>query len=59
MKIQGKAHVYDMLDTLKAGRTGGAGKLIDLTSKFYAVTLAEYKDVTELSSTLSRINNEL
>jgi hypothetical protein len=51
--------VYNILDTLKVGRTGGAGKLINLISKFYAVTLAEYKDVTELSSILLRINNKL
>lgn len=58
-KVHDKTRVYDMLDTLKTGRTGGAGRLIDLTTKFYAVTLAECKDVTELSATLSKINNEL
>jgi hypothetical protein len=48
-----------MLTVLRAGRTAGAGRLIDLTTRFYAVTLSDCKDVTELSGTLSKINNEL
>jgi hypothetical protein len=48
-----------MIDTLRAGKSSGAGKLIDLTSRFYTVNLSDCKDVTELSNTLVQINNEL
>jgi hypothetical protein len=59
VKVQGKTTVYEMMDTLRAGKSSGAGKLIDLTSRFYAVNLSDCKDVTDLSNTLAQINNEL
>jgi hypothetical protein len=58
-KIQSLTTVYEMMAALQAGKSTGSGKLIDLTSRFYAVNLSDCKNVTELSSTLAEINNEL
>jgi hypothetical protein len=52
--------VYEMIEALrKLTKTSGTGALIDLTSRFYAKNLSDCKNVTEFSSTLSQVNNEL
>jgi hypothetical protein len=58
-KVETLNRVYQMLDTLRLGRSTGAGKLIDLTTRFYALTLAECKNISDFSNQLSQINNEL
>jgi hypothetical protein len=54
VKVQGKTTIYEMMDTLRSRKSSGAGKLIDLTSRFYAVNLSDCKDVTELSNVTGR-----
>jgi hypothetical protein len=49
-KIKTLNRVYNMLDMLCRGRSTGAGKLIELTTKFYALIFADYKSITDFSS---------
>jgi hypothetical protein len=42
--------VYKMVEKLKAGREIGSSRLIKLTTKFYALYLANYKSVADFSS---------
>jgi len=48
-----------MLNVLKAGRSAGAGKLIELTNKFFSVHLADCIDISDFAGQLSKTNHEL
>jgi hypothetical protein len=39
-----------MLDMLRKKRFTSAGKLIELITKFYALILVDYKNITDFSS---------
>jgi hypothetical protein len=58
-KIKDKKRVYQMLDILRARRETGSGKLMKLTTRFYALHLADCKSISDFSSQLSQINHEL
>jgi hypothetical protein len=58
-KVKSKTRVYQMLDVLRAGREKGSGKLMELTTRFYALHLADCKSVADFSGQLSQINHEL
>jgi hypothetical protein len=58
-KIKSKDRVFQMLDVLRAGRETGSGKLMELTGRFYALHLADYKSISDFSGQLSQINHEL
>jgi len=58
-KIKAEKRAYKMLAILRSGRSTGAGKLIELTTRFYGLTLADCKSVADFSGSLSQINNEL
>ena len=57
--MQSKTRIYNMLAILRASRTANAKRLINLIIRFYAITLADCKDVIKLSGTLFKINNKL
>jgi hypothetical protein len=38
-----------MLDVLRASREKGSGKLMELTTRFYALHLADYKSIADFS----------
>jgi hypothetical protein len=48
-KIKALNRVYKILDILRKGRSTSAGKLIELTTKFYALTLADYNSIADFS----------
>ena len=58
-KIKNTTRVYQMVDILRAGREMGSGKLMELTTRFYALHLADCKSVADFSGQLSQINHEL
>jgi hypothetical protein len=57
--VQGMTRVYQILNTLAETRTTGAGRLNELFTKFYRISLADCKNVSELANTLNQVNNEL
>ncbi|KAN0111139.1 hypothetical protein V8E51_007526 [Hyaloscypha variabilis] len=58
-KIKPYTRVYQILDILRAGREMGSGKLIELTTRFYALHLIDCKGIADFSGQLSQINYEL
>ena len=58
-KIKTKTRVYQMIDVLRAGRETGAGKLMELTTRFYALNLSDCESIADFSGQLSQINHEL
>jgi hypothetical protein len=58
-KVKERTRVYQMLDILKAGRETGSGKLMELTTRFYSLYLADCTSVADFSAQLLRINQEL
>jgi hypothetical protein len=48
-KVKALCWVYNILDVLWSGRSTGAGKLIELTTRFYSLTLADYKSIADFS----------
>jgi gag-polypeptide of LTR copia-type len=58
-KVKSKTRVYQMLDVLRAGREKGSGKLMELTTRFYALHLADCKSIADFSGQLLQINHEL
>jgi hypothetical protein len=58
-KIKTLNRIYKILDILRKRRSTSTGKLIELTTKFYAFILADYKSIADFSSQLSQINNKL
>jgi hypothetical protein len=48
-KVKSKTRVYQMLDVLRASREKGSGKLMELTTRFYALYLADCKSVADFS----------
>jgi len=43
---------YEMIEKLKAGREMGSSRLIELTTKFYTLHLADYESVADFSGQL-------
>ena len=58
-KIKPYTRVYQILDILRAGREMGSGKLMELTTRFYTLHLADCKGIADFSGQLSQINHEL
>lgn len=58
-KISPFNRVYQVLEVLKAGRESGSGKLMELTTRFYALNLADCKSMSDFSGQLTQVNNEL
>ena len=51
-KISDMTRAYEMIEKLKAGREMGSGRLIELTTKFYALHLADCESVADFSGQL-------
>ena len=51
-KISDMIRAYEMIKKLKAGREMGSGRLIELTTKFYALHLADCESVADFSGQL-------
>lgn len=58
-KVKPKIRVYHMIDVLRAGREMGSGKLMELTTRFYALHLADCESIADFSGQLSQINHQL
>jgi hypothetical protein len=58
-KIGDMTRAYEMIEKLKAGREMGSSRLIELTTKFYALHLADCESVADFSSQLQQINHGL
>jgi hypothetical protein len=48
-----------MIEKLKSGREMGSGRLIELTTRFYALHLADCESVADFSGQLQQINHGL
>ena len=57
-KVKEKTGVYQMLDMLKAGRETGSRKLMELTTRFYSLYLADYTSIADFSAQLLQMNQE-
>jgi hypothetical protein len=51
-KIGEMTRAYEIVEKLKAGREMGSGRLIELTTKFYALHLTDYESVADFSGQL-------
>ena len=51
-KISDMTRVYEMIEKLKAGREMGSSRLIELTTKFYTLHLADCESVADFSGQL-------
>jgi hypothetical protein len=58
-KIGEMTRAYEMVKKLKAGREMGSGRLIELTTKFYALHLADCESMADFSGQLQQINYSL
>jgi hypothetical protein len=58
-KIDGMTRAYQMVDKLKSGREMGSGRLIELTTRFYALHLTDCESVADFSGQLQQINHGL
>jgi hypothetical protein len=58
-KIGDMTRAYKIIEKLKAGHEMGSGRLIELTTKFYALHLADYESVADFSGQLQQINHGL
>jgi hypothetical protein len=58
-KIGEMTRAYEMVEKLKAGREMGSGRLIELTTKFYALHLADCDSIADFSGQLQQINHSL
>jgi hypothetical protein len=55
-KGQEMKRAYQMIDKLRSGREMGSGRLFDLTTRFYALHLADCESVADFSGQLMQIN---
>jgi hypothetical protein len=55
-KTDGMTRAYQMIEKLKSGREMGSGRLIELTTRFYALHLADCESVADFSGQLQQIN---
>jgi hypothetical protein len=55
-KIENMMRAYQMIDKLHSGREMGSGRLIELTTRFYALHLADCDSVADFSGQLQQIN---
>lgn len=58
-KTDGMTRAYQMIEKLKSGREMGSGRLIELTTRFYALHLADCESVADFSGQLQQINHGL
>jgi hypothetical protein len=58
-KIESMKRAYQMIEKLHSGREMGSGRLIELTTRFYALHLADCESVADFSGQLQQINYSL
>jgi hypothetical protein len=58
-KVKLKTRAFQMIEILHAGWETGTGKLMELTTHFYALNLMDCEGIADFSGQLSQINYEL
>jgi hypothetical protein len=58
-KIKEMKRAWQMVDKLRAGHEMGSGRLIELTTCFYRLHLADYESISDFSGQLLKVNHGL